>query len=101
MMSKPIFVGSAPAVVTPFTDKGVDYQAFANLIEFLIKGGSDALVICGTTGEASTMPDEEHIEVIKFAVNTVQGRVPVIAGTGSNDTHHGIELSKAAEAVGA
>jgi 4-hydroxy-tetrahydrodipicolinate synthase len=101
MMGKPIFVGSAPAVVTPFTDKGVDYQAFANLIEFLIKGGSDALVICGTTGEASTMPDEEHIEVIKFAVNTVQGRVPVIAGTGSNDTHHGIELSKAAEAVGA
>lgn len=100
-MGKPIFVGSAPAVVTPFTDKGVDYQAFANLIEFLIKGGSDALVICGTTGEASTMPDEEHIEVIKFAVNTVQGRVPVIAGTGSNDTHHGIELSKAAEAVGA
>lgn len=100
-MRKPIFIGSAPAIVTPFTDKGVDYQAFANLIEFQIKGGADALVVCGTTGEASTMPDDEHIEVIKFAVNAVKGRIPVIAGTGSNDTHHGIELSKAAEAVGA
>lgn len=100
-MRKPIFIGSAPAIVTPFTDKGVDYQAFANLIEFQINGGSDALVVCGTTGEASTMPDDEHIEVIKFAVNSVKGRVPVIAGTGSNDTHHGMELSKAVEAVGA
>lgn len=100
-MRKPLFTGSAPAIVTPFTDKGVNYQAFADLIEFLIKGGSDALVVCGTTGEASTMPDDEHIEVIKFAVNTVKGRVPVIAGAGSNDTQHGVELSKAAEAVGA
>lgn len=100
-MRKPIFTGSAPAIVTPFTDKGVDYQAFAKLIEFQINGGSDALVVCGTTGEASTMPDDEHLEVIKFAVNAVKGRIPVIAGTGSNDTYHGIELSKAAEAVGA
>lgn len=100
-MRTPIFIGSAPAIVTPFTDKGVNYQTFGDLIEFLIKGGSDALVVCGTTGEASTMPDEEHIEVIKFAVNTVKGRVPVIAGAGSNDTHHGVELSKAVEAVGA
>ena len=100
-MRKPIFIGSAPAIVTPFNEKGVDYQAFAGLIEFQIKGGSDAIVVCGTTGEASTMPDDEHIEVIKFAVDTVKGRVPVIAGTGSNDTHHGVELSKAAEAVGA
>jgi 4-hydroxy-tetrahydrodipicolinate synthase len=100
-MRKPLFIGSAPAIVTPFTKDGVDYQSFAELIEFQIKGGSDALVVCGTTGEASTMPDDEHIEVIKFAVDTVKGRVPVIAGTGSNDTYHGIELSKAAEAVGA
>jgi 4-hydroxy-tetrahydrodipicolinate synthase len=100
-MKKPIFIGSAPAIVTPFTETGVDYQAFANLIEFQINGGSDALIVCGTTGEASTMPDDEHIEVIKFAVNSVKGRIPVIAGTGSNDTHHGVELSKAAEAVGA
>lgn len=100
-MRKPIFKGSAPAIVTPFNEKGVDYQAFANFIEFQIKGGSDAIVVCGTTGEASTMPDDEHIEVIKVAVDTVKGRVPVIAGTGSNDTYHGVELSKAAEAVGA
>lgn len=100
-MRKPIFIGAAPAIVTPFTDKGVNYQAFADLIEFLIAGGSDALVVCGTTGEASTMPDGEHIEVIKFAVDKVKGRVPVIAGTGSNDTNHGVELSKEAEAVGA
>lgn len=100
-MRKPIFTGSAPAIVTPFTDNGVDYQALANLLEFQIKGGSDAIVVCGTTGEASTMPDDEHIEVIKFTVDTVKGRVPVIAGTGSNDTRHGVELSIAAEAVGA
>lgn len=100
-MKQRIFTGSAPAIITPFSDKGVNYQAFANLIEVVITGGSDALVVCGTTGEASTMPDGEQIEVIKFAVNVVKGRVPVIAGVGSNDTHHGAQLSKAAEAVGA
>ena len=100
-MRKPLFVGSAVALVTPFSDNGVDYETLAKLIEFQIKGGSDALVICGTTGEASTMPDDEHIEVIKFAVEAVKGRVPVIAGAGSNDTRHGAELSKSAEAVGA
>lgn len=100
-MKKPLFTGSAVAIVTPFTDSGVDYQALAELIEFQIKGGSDAIVVCGTTGEASTMPDEEHIAVIKFAVEQINKRVPVIAGTGSNDTRHAIELSQAAEAVGA
>ncbi len=100
-MRKPLFIGSAVAIVTPFTDSGVDYQALAELIEFQIKGGSDAIVVCGTTGEASTMPDEEHIDVIKFAVEQINKRVPVIAGTGSNDTRHAIELSQAAEAVGA
>jgi 4-hydroxy-tetrahydrodipicolinate synthase len=100
-MKKPLFIGSAVAIVTPFTDDGVDYQTLAELIEFQIKGGSDAIVICGTTGEASTMPDDEHIAVIKFAVETINKRVPVIAGTGSNDTRHAIELSKAAQAVGA
>lgn len=100
-MNRPLFVGSAVAIVTPFTDAGVDYQALAELIEFQIKGGSDAIVVCGTTGEASTMPDEEHIAVIKFAVEQINKRVPVIAGTGSNDTRHAIELSQAAEAVGA
>ena len=100
-MKKPLFIGSAPAIVTPFTDMGVDYAALADQIEFQIKGGSDAIVVCGTTGEASTMPDDEHMAVIKFTVEAVKGRVPVIAGTGSNDTRHGAELSKEAEAVGA
>ncbi|SMC53373.1 4-hydroxy-tetrahydrodipicolinate synthase [Sporomusa malonica] len=100
-MRKPLFIGAAVAIVTPFTDNGVDYQSLAELIEFQIKNGSDAIVVCGTTGEASTMPDDEHIAVIKFAVETINKRVPVIAGTGSNDTRHAIELSKAAEAVGA
>lgn len=100
-MRKPLFIGSAVALVTPFNDTGVDYQALAELIEFQIQGGSDAIVICGTTGEASTMPDEEHIAVIKYAVERVNKRIPVIAGTGSNDTRHAIELSKEAEAVGA
>lgn len=100
-MKKPLFIGSAVAVVTPFTETGVDYQTLAELIEFQIKGGTDAIVICGTTGEASTMPDDEHIAVIKFAVDTVNKRLPVIAGTGSNDTKHAVELSKAAEKVGA
>jgi 4-hydroxy-tetrahydrodipicolinate synthase len=100
-MKKPLFIGSAVAIVTPFTDDGVDYASLAKLIEFQIKGGSDAIVICGTTGEASTMPDDEHIAVIKFAVETVNKRVPVIAGAGSNDTRHAVELTKASEAVGA
>lgn len=100
-MRKPLFIGSAVAVVTPFTDDGVDYESLEQLIEFQIKGGTDAIVICGTTGEASTMPDDEHIAVIKFAVEKINKRVPVIAGTGSNDTRHAIELSKAAEEVGA
>jgi len=100
-MKKQLFMGSAVAIVTPFTDNGVDYEALEKLIEFQITGGSDAIVICGTTGEASTMPDDEHIAVIKFAVERINKRVPVIAGTGSNDTRHAVELSKAAEAVGA
>jgi len=99
-MAKPIFVGSAVAIITPFTDDGVDFDKLEELIEFQIKEGSDAIVICGTTGEASTMPDEEHKSVIKFAVEKVRKRVPVIAGTGSNDTRHAIELSRYAEEVG-
>jgi len=99
-MREPLFIGSATAIVTPFTEDGVNYPALAEFIEFQIKNGSDAIVVCGTTGEASTMPDKEHIEVIKFTVDTVNKRVPVIGGTGSNDTRHAIELSKEAEDVG-
>jgi 4-hydroxy-tetrahydrodipicolinate synthase len=99
-MKKNVFTGSGVAIVTPFTNDGIDFNKLEELIEFQIKEGTDAIVICGTTGEASTMPDEEHKSAIKFAVETVRKRVPVIAGTGSNDTHHAIALSKYAEAVG-
>lgn len=100
-MTGPVFTGAAVAIVTPFTDDGVNFDELEKLIEFQIKEGIDAIVICGTTGEASTMPDPEHKEVIRFAVEKVKSRVPVIAGTGSNDTLHAIELSKYAEDVGA
>jgi len=100
-MRKPIFTGSGVAIVTPFKDDHVDYEKLEELIEFQIKEGTDCIVVCGTTGEASTMPDEEHISVIKFTVEKVNKRVPVIAGTGSNDTRHAIKLSKEAEDVGA
>ncbi len=101
-MKKPvIFTGSGVAIVTPFTNEGTDYQKLAELIEFQIKEGTDAIIICGTTGEASTMYDDEHKAAIKFTVEKVNGRVPVIAGTGSNYTVHAVELSKYAEEVGA
>jgi 4-hydroxy-tetrahydrodipicolinate synthase len=100
-MKQVVFTGSAVAIVTPFTETGVDYTKLEELIEYQIKEGTDAIVICGTTGEASTMPDEEHQEAIRFTVATVKGRLPVIAGTGSNDTRHAVELSHYAETVGA
>jgi len=100
-MRKPLFKGSGVAIVTPFTEDGVDFCKLEELIEFQIRESTDAIVICGTTGEASTMPDDEHIETIRFTVEKVNGRLPVIAGAGSNDTRHAIELSKRAEAAGA
>lgn len=100
-MKRILFTGSGVAIVTPFTETGVDYEKLGELIEFQISGGTDAIVICGTTGEASTMPDEEHVSVISYAVRKVNGRLPVIAGTGSNDTRHAAELSKKAQDVGA
>lgn len=99
-MSKPLFEGSCVAIVTPFTENSVDFEKLGELIDFQLREGTDAIVICGTTGEASTMPDEEHKAAIKFAVKRVNGRIPVIAGTGSNDTRHAIELSKFAEEAG-
>jgi len=100
-MKKIVFKGSCVAIVTPFTEDGVNYEKLGELIEFQISEGTDAIVICGTTGEASTMPDDEHKEVIKYCVDKVYGRIPVIAGTGSNDTRHAIELSKFAQDAGA
>ena len=94
MTTKPIFTGAATALVTPLTENGVDYAAFEKLINWQIDSGIDALVICGTTGEASTLTDEEHREVLKFAAQVVNGRVPIIAGTGSNDTAYAIDMTK-------
>ena len=101
-MSKPVFVGAAVAIVTPFYENGgINFDELKKLIEFQIAEGIDSIVICGSTGEAATMTEEEHIAAIKFAVDTVAGRVPVIAGTGSNDTAFGVELTKKAYELGA
>ena len=101
MYNNLIFKGSCVAIITPFNKEGIDYDAFKTLIDFQIDNGTNAILVCGTTGEASTMPDKEHKEVIKFAVKYINKRVPVIANTGSNDTKHAIELSKYAKQVGA
>ena len=100
-MKKTIFTGAATAIITPMNESGVDYESFARLIDWQIEEGIDAIVVAGTTGEASTLTDEEHKECIRFAVERVGDRVPVIAGTGSNDTAYAIELSKYAEEAGA
>ena len=100
-MNHSVFTGAGVALITPFTENGVDYQKLDELIEFQIAGGTDSIIITGTTGEASVMTDEEQIEVIKHTVEVVNHRIPVIAGCGSNDTKHGIQLSTMAEAVGA
>ena len=96
-----IFTGAATAIVTPFKNGAIDYESFGRIIEAQIAGGIDAIVVAGTTGEAATLTHEEHCECIKYTVEKVEGRVPVIAGTGSNDTAYGIELSKYACEVGA
>ncbi|MBQ2306974.1 MAG: 4-hydroxy-tetrahydrodipicolinate synthase [Clostridia bacterium] len=103
-MKKPVFIGAGCAIVTPFkgiNNAEVDFDKLGELIEMQIAGHTDAIVICGTTGESSTMPDAEHLSVIEYAVNKVAGRIPVVAGTGSNDTHHGINLSREAVRLGA
>ena len=100
-LKKTIFTGAATAIVTPFKNGVVDYNSFGNIIEDQIKNGIDGIVVAGTTGEAATLTHEEHCECIKFTVEKVAGRVPVIAGTGSNDTAYGIELSKYACEAGA
>ena len=99
-MKKPIFEGMATAIITPITENGIDYEAFARFIDWQIEEGIDGLVVCGTTGESSTLTDAEHKEAIAFAVRQVAGRVPVIAGTGSNDTAYALELTKYACEVG-
>ena len=100
-MKNTVFTGVATAIVTPLTKDGIDFEKFAELIEWQIAEGINAIVVCGTTGESSTLTDEEHKEAIKFAVEKIAGRVPVIAGTGSNDAAYAIELSQYACEVGA
>lgn len=96
-----IFTGSGVAIVTPFNeDFTINYSQYEKLIEFHINHQTDAIIVCGTTGEASTLNDDEHRHLIKFTVETVNKRVPVIAGTGSNDTDHGVRLSQFARSVG-
>lgn len=96
-----LFKGSAVALVTPFTrENTVNYDKLEELVEFHIKNGTDAIVVCGTTGEASTLSDREHIATIKCVIDAVNKRIPVIAGTGGNDTEHSILLSKIAENFG-
>lgn len=101
IMHKEIFKGAATAIITPFKNGAVDYEAFGRLIDWQIAEGISAIVAAGTTGEASTLTDKEHRDVIAFAVERAAGRVPVVAGTGSNDTAYAIELTKFACEAGA
>ena len=100
-MKNTVFTGAATAIVTPLNENGIDFEQFGRLIDWQIEEGIDAIVAVGTTGEGSTLTDEEHKEAIKFAVERVSGRVPVIAGTGSNDVAYAIDLTKYACDVGA
>ena len=96
-----IFTGSGVAIVTPMHEDGsINFEKFTELVEFQIDGGTDAIIVCGTTGEASTMSHEEHLDVIRHCVEVVKGRVPVIAGTGSNCTETAVYLSQEAEKFG-
>ena len=96
-----VFTGAGTAIITPFKNGAIDYESFGKIIEDQIAKSIDAIVVAGTTGEAATLTHEEHCELIKYAVEKIAGRVPVIAGTGSNDTAYGIELSQYACDVGA
>ncbi len=96
-----LFSGAGVALVTPFSNGKVDFPKLGELIEWQLSQNIDAVISCGTTGEASTLSDEEHIETVRYTINKVAGRVPVIAGAGSNDTAHAIAISKALQEVGA
>lgn len=100
-MKQPVFTGSGVALITPFNEKGIDFDTLGKLIEWHIAEGTDAIVICGTTGEAPTLHIDDHKEAIRFTVEKVAKRIPVIAGAGSNDTVHSIATSKFAQSVGA
>jgi len=100
-MKKLLFTGCGTALITPFNENGINFEEFEKMIEFQIKEEADAIIVCGSTGEYSTMTDEEQKATIKFAIDTARKRIPVIAGTGSNNTAHAVQTSKYAESVGA
>ncbi len=100
-MKKRIFTGSGVAIITPFTQDNIDFDKLTALTEYQIAHGTDAIIVCGTTGESATMTNEEHIHTIQCVVDTVKGRIPVIAGTGVNDTRHSVYLTQEAERAGA
>ncbi len=100
-MKKILFRGCGTAIATPFTKDGVNFEEFKKLLEFQIQEGADAIIVCGTTGESSTMTKQEKKDTIRFAIDTVAKRIPVIAGTGGNNTKEAIEMSQYAESVGA
>ena len=100
-MKNTVFTGAGVALITPFNEKGVDFDKLGEIIDFQIENGTDSIIVCGTTGEPATMPDDEHLSVIEYAVARVNGRVPLIAGTGGNDTAHCTRLSVEAQKLGA
>lgn len=100
-MKEPVFTGCGVAIATPFHHGGIDYDAFRRLIDWQIESGTDAIIVCGTTGEAATLTPDERETLIKTCVAQVAHRIPVIAGTGSNDTAHAVELSRQAQSLGA
>lgn len=101
-MKNTVFTGAGVAIITPMNaDGSINYDEFGKIIDFQIDNGTDAIIVCGTTGESATLTDEEHVECIRYCVNRVNKRVPVIAGTGSNDTKYAADLSKEAERLGA
>lgn len=101
-MKNTVFTGAGVAIITPMNaDGSINYEEFGRIIDFQIDNGTDAIVVCGTTGESATMTDEEHVECIRYCVDRVNKRVPVIAGTGSNDTKYAVDLSIEAEKLGA
>lgn len=99
-MKTPIFTGSCTAIVTPFTDNGIDYNKMGELIDFQIEGNTSAIVVCGTTGENATQPVEEHMKLVEYCVNRAAGRIKIISGVGSNDTSTALTLSTHAEKAG-
>ena len=101
-MKNTVFTGAGVAIITPMNaDGSINYDEFGRVIDFQIDNGTDAIIVCGTTGESATMTDEEHVECIRYCVDRVNKRVPVIAGTGSNDTKYAVDLSVEAEKLGA